>query len=474
MKRMLKLLVTISFVISICLISLTSSAHNTVQSGFIVWGEDVGWRIREGTALPVHTNGTQIAYDICNSLDYYHGHGGDMIRPLNEVISRGATTWNSHGIVSIARNGPGPRGIIKESFIANSNVIARVDSERYNSSGHFIVDDFSIHGVYSWEMLINSNGYLPQRTTHLIIAHEFGHIIGLADLYNDNNSDKLMFHSTQGWEATGPTVADRNGARVITGQHVHTSTSFPTTIRQLTGNRHASACTDCGAFNSLGIVGCNTNGRLQIPGNADEHRRTCLDCGRHRDTQGHINFSWNRADNEFHRRTCNGTGACGFSQTQRHSMSAWTNTTNGHSRSCTASCGESENHTFSSNWTRTADIHYYACNTSSCIIRSNSGNHSRNYTTNGIHTHTVRCSTCSYAPQEGHTPSSAWSRDNNEHWRMCAMGCGQALNKAFHSKNYTTNGIHTHTVRCSTCSYAPQEGHDWNPNNTCRQCGQRR
>ena len=54
--------------------------------------------------------------------------------------------------------------------------------------------------------------------TPTTIAHEFGHAIGLRDLYSSTNANKLMY-GFENRTPSGPTLLDKWGAWVITGAH---------------------------------------------------------------------------------------------------------------------------------------------------------------------------------------------------------------------------------------------------------------
>lgn len=79
------------------------------------------------------------------------------------------------------------------------------------------------------------------------MAHEFGHVIGLADLYDSRNKNKLMYGDF-GTSGGVPSTADKNGAKVITG--VHTSHSMGGSYAAIWGYpsstpAHMSFCSTC-------------------------------------------------------------------------------------------------------------------------------------------------------------------------------------------------------------------------------------
>ncbi len=97
----------------------------------------------------------------------------------------------------------------------------------------------------------------------VVFAHEIGHVLGLADLYNSSNSDKLMYGYNTG-SATGPTEADLNGYNVISGRHATHDFKYTDTYSQCqecdgikteshhyswsqySSTKHKGVCTDSG------------------------------------------------------------------------------------------------------------------------------------------------------------------------------------------------------------------------------------
>ena len=80
-----------------------------------------------------------------------------------------------------------------------------------------------------------------------VLAHEFGHAIGLKDLSNAQNINKLMYGYSNG-TATAPALADIWGAKVITGVHT-THTWGYRLIAGALGNSHQKYCTACNGLN---------------------------------------------------------------------------------------------------------------------------------------------------------------------------------------------------------------------------------
>ncbi|MDE6580319.1 MAG: hypothetical protein K2K41_07285 [Ruminiclostridium sp.] len=86
------------------------------------------------------------------------------------------------------------------------NFVAKTHDRKVDNNGH----------LTSWKISINleETKYLSAK----VLAHEFGHVIGLTDLYEPKSSNKIMYaYSTM--TVTGPTESDKNGANVILGFH---------------------------------------------------------------------------------------------------------------------------------------------------------------------------------------------------------------------------------------------------------------
>ena len=77
-----------------------------------------------------------------------------------------------------------------------------------------------------------------------ILAHEFGHVIGLRDLYQATNKLQIMYGYTGG-SATAPSVYDKAGAKMITGQHTTHTWGYIYYDTSSGTNRHIKYCSVC-------------------------------------------------------------------------------------------------------------------------------------------------------------------------------------------------------------------------------------
>jgi len=238
MKRIMKRK-SISFVLVCVFLFQFSSpafAHPASQEGILaktymgqggyddyyIGGENIGWSIDEG----MHTNGTTLTYSFSSTDPYLNN-------TYRSCVITGANLWNGTVTIINKTDGSGT-GIISTANTLNTNVNAAFVGGSVNSLGH----------LTSWAILINRS----KDVTPTILAHEFGHAIGLNDLYESQNYNKLMCGVSTYSTATGPTSADIWGAKVITGVHT-THTWGYNLIAGALGNSHQKYCTACNGLN---------------------------------------------------------------------------------------------------------------------------------------------------------------------------------------------------------------------------------
>lgn len=233
-------------------------AHSSSQAGILaktsiegytgtyVGGEDVGWSIDED----YHTNGTTITYSF-SSTDPY------LTSTLKSYVTNGASKWS--GTVNIVNKTDGTgTGKIKTYYDPEDGAVAAFRNYIADSNGHLTY----------WEIQINR----AYTQSAVVLAHEFGHVIGLNDLYEEKNSGKLMYGVTSG-TATAPTALDKWGAKVITGVHTtHTwGYKYHSTVSGV--NKHIRYCTECNGL-TLIVRQCTYNAN-----------NVCTGCGTPRGAQ---------------------------------------------------------------------------------------------------------------------------------------------------------------------------------------------
>jgi hypothetical protein len=217
-----------------CMLTFTSSTHLTNATGVISWGNTCGWR-----TMTFHISGSSFTYRIISS--------NNMTNSIINAINNGASSWSS--VMSITRVTSGGTGTVQFENANNFGLDWIAYAEPLKESGQHIT---------SYKIALNPN--YAGSITSKVMAHEFGHIIGLDDLGKPSHGDtplarnhnmgNIMWY-TDGTLASAPTSRDRAGARVITGAHTsHTFSAryFPqkaTLSNGVVRNRHRRACNSC-------------------------------------------------------------------------------------------------------------------------------------------------------------------------------------------------------------------------------------
>lgn len=241
MKR--NILKSISFVLTIIIalqISPCIFAHTTSQDGILaktyikekdgwyIGGDDVGWRINE----KMHCKSTtRISYSFSSSFTN---------STYKQYVKDGAAAWKDIVTIATPTLFNPVEGEIS-TYIGtyenkDSDFVAKTHDRKVDGNGHLI----------SWKISINleKTEYLSAK----IFAHEFGHVIGLTDLYEPKSSNKIMYaYSTM--TVTAPTESDKNGANVILGfheNHYWGYTFYDTTSSGT--SRHVKSCVICNGF----------------------------------------------------------------------------------------------------------------------------------------------------------------------------------------------------------------------------------
>ena len=192
--------------------NILKSEYHSTYGGYYVGGESVGWSIDENN----HAGGTYINYtwqtgDAC------------LTAARKSLVQQGAAKWAPCGTIENEIGGNTYTGGKIGTFDPgpNSGTVAQFYDFASDSQGN----------LYYWKIDMNWR----MNVTSTTMAHEFGHVFGLNDLYNSSNSNKLMFgYSSR--TASGPTATDVKGFNVITG--IHTTHSFNT----------SGVCTGCGGL----------------------------------------------------------------------------------------------------------------------------------------------------------------------------------------------------------------------------------
>ena len=202
---------------------LAKTYHETYD-GYYIGGENIGWSIDEMN----HTNGNVLTYSFSSSDPFL----SDIYKSL---VAGGANQWS--GTITIINKTDGS-GTGEISTYNNPNQYALAEFCDYSSdnSGH----------LTSWKIRINR----AQNATATTLAHEFGHAIGLNDLYEDQNINKLMYGYSNS-AVTSPTQMDQWGAKVIIGSHTSHAWRYKYWKSNSIGNMHIKYCVKC---NGLSLI----------------------------------------------------------------------------------------------------------------------------------------------------------------------------------------------------------------------------
>jgi len=241
----------ICLIVSLSFSGLVVNAHNTSwegvlrksyisqYGGYYIGGDEVGWSIDEG----VHTNGASLTYSF-DSTD------SNLTPTLKNVVRAGAGLWSGTVNIQEKTDGTG-KGLITTYNEAGSGVIAKFCEFTANSSGH----------LTAWKIKLNR----AHTQNQVVIAHEFGHAIGLNDLYEYRSRYKLMYGYDTGL-ANSPTATDIWGAKLITGVHSSHTWGYKYYSTNSSGNVHIKYCTQCG-------------GLSYETGQCTYHNGVCVLCG---------------------------------------------------------------------------------------------------------------------------------------------------------------------------------------------------
>ena len=241
MKKKLStfLVLAVMFAFSNVIVSAHSSSqkgilmenYHTEKSKYYIGGEEVGWWLDEDN----HPFTNIITYRFA-PIDYY------MTASDKQKVREGASRWS--GTVSIYEVDTDGMGTVLTYTDANSSVVAQCANYKTDSNGHW--------GYF--ELRINK----AKTQTEATYAHEFGHAIGLKDLYTSSNRNKLMY-GVESRTVSNPTSIDKWGAKVITGQHTSHSWSYRYYDTVANGNRHVKYCTSCNGFAAIASCIYNAN-----------------------------------------------------------------------------------------------------------------------------------------------------------------------------------------------------------------------
>ena len=250
------------------LIGITTSGNDVYD--YCLGAEEIGWLAHEGK----HT---------ASSSTVYFKFDSSVDTDTRRIFVQGGMKWV--GIVNFVVSSNSAVGTVYAVNDGNTDACAWVSNRVVDSNNHLI----------SWKIYINTYYTFTAETA----AHELGHIIGLLDLYDSYNLDKLMYYSATS-TATAPTDSDKNGARVILGIHGNSNPNnahvwdYKYYGTDNSGNHiHVKYCTVCDGYHALSSAYPNTPETAQCTFNDVytginyhagafhyyQYSRTCTVCG---------------------------------------------------------------------------------------------------------------------------------------------------------------------------------------------------
>lgn len=221
---------------------LEKSYHDNFLSpwkGYYFGGENVGWYFHDQR----HTNGNTVQFYFDTTVSSsYKTKTREAIAMWSEVVNFSEVTTNYSNL----------NCLVHQYYDPDRVEITTVESSQVDSSGHYT----------KWILKINTY-YSP---TNAEIAHEFGHIIGLLDLVNSKNKNKLMYYERDR-TAKAPASIEIAGGRVCVGMH-STHTWKYKYYGSVAGNQHREVCTYCGGVHYGTTQPCryNAQGRCVVCG----------------------------------------------------------------------------------------------------------------------------------------------------------------------------------------------------------------
>lgn len=124
----------------------------------------------------------------------------------DSTVTSAAKKWNNTGPVTITKTSTNYKGTVSQYADPDTSTIAKFDN--YTSSNRHLTSWY----IFINQPLIDGSGYSTDKKA-TILAHEFGHAIGLNDLYDASYNIGVLMYGYDNGTATNPTQADVTGAK---------------------------------------------------------------------------------------------------------------------------------------------------------------------------------------------------------------------------------------------------------------------
>ena len=218
-----------------------AASYGTAYGQYFVGGESVGWSINENQHLA--SKGIVVTFkrsDLDKIFTEEFLESNDIFKLLEDA----AKLWSPYVSFQKVDDTAVAHGTVRGINDPSLYTFAAIDSTSPDTDGH-------LSGKPSWVMVINV-GKVIEKTT---LAHEVGHVIGLNDLYQHRNYNRIMCGFEDMRLPLAPSYMDIKGAEVILGEHTtHPNRAYAYHGVSSGTKQHAIACTYCHGFIGNGTV----------------------------------------------------------------------------------------------------------------------------------------------------------------------------------------------------------------------------
>ena len=218
-----------------------------------VCGENFGWGIENYKHKP-KTLSTLQGYAVYYFSDALSEIRFDKNPSLKTMVRQGASMWRNKMGFFFEDKTQGYCSDHANEYL-HGYVYATAGDTRFAAKAYQIVDENQyLDSFWIWFNL-NCN------VTKTTIAHEFGHVLGLTDLYSAANRNKVMYGIEENRIATQPSASDVWAAKVMTGKHSsHSWTGGYQYVYSKGGfNYHTTKCSTCNGGSLARMVRCTYN-----------------------------------------------------------------------------------------------------------------------------------------------------------------------------------------------------------------------